>query len=84
MDLYYSISVLQINVAQTHKNFTFIFSIGELFGKGGHAFKWLKWLCSVTELKDFSGGTVDKNLHGDTGDTDSILGPGRFHILRGN
>ena len=29
--------------------------------------------------KDFAGGTADDNLPANTGDTGSILSPGRFH-----
>ena len=32
-------------------------------------------------LKDFLGGTVDKNLPASAGDTDFIPGLGRFHVL---
>ena len=35
-------------------------------------------------LRDFPGGTADKNLPADAGDTGSIPGPGRFHMLRSN
>ena len=35
-------------------------------------------------LKDFPGGTVDKNLPANAGDTGSTPGLGRFHILQGN
>ena len=31
---------------------------------------------------DFSGGTVDKNLPGNAGDTGLIPGPGRLHMPR--
>ena len=31
---------------------------------------------------DFPGGTVDKNPPADAGDTGSIPGPGRFHMLQ--
>ena len=30
--------------------------------------------------EDFPGGTVDKNLSANAGDTGSILGLGRFHM----
>ena len=33
---------------------------------------------------DFPGGTVVKNLPANAGDTGSIPGPGRFHMLRSN
>ena len=32
----------------------------------------------------FPGGTVDKNLPANAGDTGSNPGPGRFHMLQGN
>jgi len=31
---------------------------------------------------DLSGGTVDRNLPANMGDTDLIPGPGRFHMPR--
>ena len=34
--------------------------------------------------KDFPGGTVDKNLPANAGDTGSIPGRGKFHTLRSN
>ena len=33
---------------------------------------------------DFPGGTVDKNPPANAGDTGSISGPGRFHMLQGS
>ena len=33
---------------------------------------------------DFPGGTVDKNLPANSGDTGSIPGPGRCHTLQSN
>ena len=33
---------------------------------------------------DFPGDPVVKNLPASTGDTGSIPGPGRFHVLQGN
>ena len=33
---------------------------------------------------DVPGGTVDKNPPANAGDTGSIPGPGRFHMLQGN
>ena len=33
---------------------------------------------------DFPGGPVVKNLPANAGDTDSIPGPGRFHVLEGD
>ena len=33
-------------------------------------------------LEDFPGGTVDKNLHVNAGDTNSVPCLGRFHTLR--
>ena len=33
---------------------------------------------------DFRGGPVVKNLPANAGDTSSIPGPGRFHMLWGN
>ena len=35
-------------------------------------------------LLDFPGGTVDKNLPADAGDTGSIPDPGRAHLLWGD
>ena len=35
-------------------------------------------------LKDFPGGSVDKNPSANAEDTGSILGPRRFYVLRGN
>ena len=35
-------------------------------------------------FQDFLGGPVGKNLPANTGDTGSIPGQGRFHLLRGN
>ena len=37
-----------------------------------------------TEIKDVLGGPVVKNLPASAGDTGSIPGPGRSHMLRGN
>ena len=34
--------------------------------------------------QDFPGGPVAKNLPAIVGDTGSILGPGRFHMLQSN
>ena len=34
--------------------------------------------------RDFPGGPVVKNLPTNAGDTGSILGPGRFHMLQVN
>ena len=36
------------------------------------------------ELLDFPGGTVDKNLPANTGDTGLIPGPGRSHVPQRN
>ena len=33
---------------------------------------------------DFPGGPVVKNLPANAGDTDSIPGPGRFHVPEGD
>lgn len=41
---------------------------------------WVTSICIKKQNWDFSGGPVDKN----PGDTGSIPGPGRFHMLRGN
>ena len=35
-------------------------------------------------MQGFPGGPVVKNLPANSGDTDSIPSPGRFHVLRGN
>ena len=35
-------------------------------------------------MRDFPGGTMDKNLPANTGDTGLIPGLGRFHMPRGN
>ena len=37
-----------------------------------------------TNIQDFPGGPVVENLPASTGDTGSIPGPRRFHVLRGN
>ena len=37
-----------------------------------------------TGTADLPGGSVVKNPPADAGDTGSISGPGRFHMLRGN
>ena len=39
---------------------------------------------SRTPPWDFLGGAVPKNLPTDAGDTDSVPGPGSFHMLRSN
>ena len=39
---------------------------------------------SRTPPWDFPGGAVAKNLPADAGDTDSVPGPGRVHMLRSN
>ena len=36
------------------------------------------------EIGGFPGGTADKNLPANAGDTGSIPGPGRSHMLRSN
>ena len=36
-----------------------------------------------TQLSDFPGGSVVKNLPDNAGDTGSIPDPGRSHMLRG-
>jgi len=35
-------------------------------------------------IPDFPGGTVDKNLAANAGDTGLIPGQGRFHMLQSN
>ena len=35
-------------------------------------------------IEDFPGGTMNKNLPDNAGDTGSIPGPGRFHVPRSN
>ena len=40
--------------------------------------------CIKREIRDFSGDIVDRNPPASAGDTGSIPGPGRFHILRSN
>ena len=35
-------------------------------------------------IEDFTGGPVVKNLPATAGDTGSILGAGRFHLLQSN
>ena len=46
------------------------------------------WVCLRNEMKthmmDFSGGSVDENLPTNAGDTGSIPGPGRSHMLQSN
>ena len=37
-----------------------------------------------SDMEDFLGGTVDKNLSANAGDTGSIPGLERFHMLLGN
>ena len=41
--------------------------------------------CSLkkVQVRDFSGGPVVKNLPANTGNMDSIPGPGRSHLLGG-
>ena len=41
------------------------------------------WLKKNSSL-DFPGGTVDKNLPANAGDTDLVPDLGRFHMLWGN
>ena len=36
------------------------------------------------DFLDFPGGLVNKNLPANAGDTSSIPGPGRFHMLQSN
>ena len=38
----------------------------------------------ILEMEDFLGGPVVKNLPANAGDTSSIPGLGRFHMLQGN
>ena len=38
----------------------------------------------LREEQDFPGGAVDKNPLVKAGDTGSVSGPGRFHMLRSN
>ena len=56
--------------------------------KGGYSFKpeisKSQNVDSKPRSGDFPGGAVGKNLPANAGDTGSILGPGRFHILRRN
>ena len=40
--------------------------------------------CPKYALRDFPGGSLVKNPPADAGDTDSIPGPGRFHMLQSN
>ena len=35
-------------------------------------------------VEDFPGGPVVKNLPTNAGDSGSVSGPGRFHVLQGN
>ena len=49
----------------------------------------LIWLCSIfffffNYLLDFPSGALDKSLSANAGDTGSIPGPGRFHMLWSN
>ena len=39
---------------------------------------------SRKEVEDFPGDSVVKNLPANAGDTGSIFGLGRFHMLQGN
>ena len=41
-------------------------------------------LCFRMLARDFPGSTVDENPYAKAGDTDSIPGPGRFHMLQSN
>ena len=41
-------------------------------------------LISIKIVLNFPGGAVDKNLPAHAGDTDSIPGPGRVHMLQSN
>ena len=41
-------------------------------------------LYQMLYFRDFSGGTVVKNLSANAGDTGSIPGPGRSHMLQSN
>ena len=41
-------------------------------------------LISIKIVLNFPGGGVDKNLPAHAGDTDSIPGPGRVHMLQSN
>ena len=38
----------------------------------------------IYKMEGFPGGTVDKNLPANAGDTGSSPGPGRSHMLRSN
>ena len=38
----------------------------------------------IDQVRDFPGGPVVKNLPANAGDTGSISGLGRFHMLRSN
>ena len=40
--------------------------------------------CPKDALRDLPGGSLVKNPPADAGDTDSIPGPGRFHMLQSN
>ena len=42
----------------------------------------IRSMIKITVRQDFPGGPVVKNAN--TGDTGSIPGPGRFHMLQGN
>ena len=41
-------------------------------------------ICRKKVLENFPGGPIVKNLPSNAGDTGSIPGPGRFHMLQGN
>ena len=48
------------------------------------AFYSLLLLSVTAAFQDFPGGTVDRNLLANAGDTGSIPGPGGFHMPRSN
>ena len=51
--------------------------------KGSKELQVKLWYIEMTGL-DFPGGTVVKNLPANAGDTGSIPGPGRSHMLQGS
>ena len=49
-----------------------------------HGFWKKEGLRTQNAVRDFPGGPMVKDPHANAGDTGSIPGPGRFHMLRGD
>ena len=58
--------------------------IGDKFEKAWSKCEAIKSRTLFLKIRDFPGGPVVKNLPTNAGDTGSILGPGRFHMLQVN